>query len=234
MNNYPIITKNKIEKIALRIIEVLEKKNLANDLCIYFNNKRILVKLKYNEENETFSYIREEENNIDPHRYLNYCPYNHIISISTEGGLYHELNYGSGEFPKTLENLFNKTGIYYERGESWNLSFYPIDDDMKIEYTKYEEPPKVIYAYYNKRYIYPEEIKIVMEAWYALSEKTGDIGGCVIGAYLEFKFKGNIYKMDPCSPYQGEGSWTSYVDIISNLLKGFGATEIKWNPGHLD
>ena len=105
---------------------------------------------------------------------------------------------------------------------------------MKIEYTKYEEPPKVIYAYYNKRYIYPEEIKIVMEAWYALSEKTGDIGGCVIGAYLEFKFKGNIYKMDPCSPYQGEGSWTSYVDIISNLLKGFGATEIKWNPGHLD
>lgn len=229
---YPTLTKKTIDSIAVRILDVLEKRDLASDLCIYFNNKRISVKTKI--KNDKIIYERIEEENINPHNYLTYCPYNHIMSISTEGGLYDELNYGSGQFPKVLEDLFKKVGIYYEMGESWNLSFYTLDDRMKVEYTEYEEPPKVIYAYYNKRYIYPEEIRIVMETWYALSEKTGDIGGCVIGAYLEFKFKENIYKMDPCSPYQGEGSWTPYIDIISNLLKGLGATEIKWNPGHLD
>lgn len=234
MNNYPTITKNKIEEIALKIIEVLEKKDLASDLCVYFNNKRISVRLKYNEEDETFYYLREEEENINPHNYLIYCPYNHIISISTEGGLYDELNYGSGEFPKELENLFDKTGIYYERGESWNLSFYPLYDDIKVEYTTYEEPKKTIPLYYTEKEKYPEEIKIVMETWYALSKKRGDIGCCVIGAYLRFDFNGEQYKMIPCSPYQGEGSWTPYVDIISTLLRNLGATNINWNPGHMD
>ena len=232
MTKYPTLTKKKIEILALRILSTLEKKELASDLSIYFNNKRISIKTKYTDEG--VKYERVEEEGINPHDYLTYCPYKHIISISTEGELYTQLNYGSGQFPKVLEDLFKKVGIYYETGESWNLSFYTLDDRMKVEYTEYEEPPKVIYAYYNKRDIYQEEIRIVMEAWYALSEKTGDIGGCVIGAYLEFKFEGNIYKMDPCSPYQGEGSWTPYVDMISNLLKGLGATEIKWNPGRLD
>ena len=232
MNNYPTITKNKIEKIALRILSVLEKKELASDLSIYFNNKRISIKTKYTDESVKYERVKEED--INPHDYLTYCPYKHIISISTEGELYAQLNYGSGQFPKVLEDLFKKVGIYYEMGESWNLSFYPIDDSMKVEYTEYEEPPKVIYACYNKRYIYPEEIRIVMEAWYALSKKTGDIRGCVIGAYLEFKFEGDIYRMSPCSPYQGEGSWTPYVDMISTLLRNLGATEIKWNPVHLD
>ena len=231
MTKYPALTKKKIENLALRILSTLEKKELASDLSIYFNNKRISIKTKYTDEG--VKYERVEEEDINPHDYLTYCPYKHIISISTEGELYTQLNYGSGQFPKVLEDLFKKIGIYYERGESWNLSFYPIDDDMKVEYTEYEEPPKVIYAYYNKRYIYPEEIRIVMEAWHALSKKTGDIGGCVIGAYLKFKFEGDIYRMSPCSPYQGEGSWTPYVDMISTFLRNLGATEIKWNPGHL-
>lgn len=233
MSKYPTLTKEKIEKIAIQILDVLEKRELASDLCIYFNNKRISTKFKERVDEKNI-YQRIEEEGVNPHDYLTYCPYKHIISISTEGGLYTQLNYGSGEFPRVLENLFKKSGIYYEMGESWNLSFYTLDDSMKVEYTEYEEPPEIIYAYYNKRYAYPEEIRIIMEAWYALSEKRGDIGGCVIGAYLKFKFEGDIYKMTPCSPYQGEGSWTPFVDIISKLLSNLGATELEWNPGHLD
>lgn len=229
-----ILTKKDIELIVEKIIFTLKKNNLAGDICIYFNNKRISLKSQYDMKTHEIKYIETHEDNINPHDYFIYCAYEHIISMSFEGPLYDYLNYGKREFPKSLEDLFRKYGIYYEFGDSWNLSFYPIDDKMQIEYTLYDRPEEVIPLYFHKVEQYPEEIRIVMEAWYALSEKTGDIGSCVLGAYLGFRFKGKKYKMFPCSPYQGEGSWTPYVDVISNLLRGLGATELEWYPGVLD
>lgn len=229
-----MLNKKDIELIAEKIITVLKKNNLAEGVCLYFNDKRITCHKEYDPLTKTSIYYEKVEENINPHNYLKYCAYNHILSMSFEGPLYDILNYNPGEFPKILENLFKKYEIYYEFGESWNLSFYPIDDKMQVEYTVYKKPEEAITLYYQKRNEYPEEIKAVMEAWYALSKKTGDIGGCVLGASLDFEFKGKNYRMIPCSPYQGEGSWAPYIEVISNLLRCLGATIINWNPGVLD
>ena len=234
--NYPTLTKNKIEKIARKILDVLEKKQLANDLCIYFNNKRIIVTGKYDKSIDAYVYEETIEDDINPLNYLKYSPSNHIISISTEGELYDILNYGSCTFPKTLENLFKENGIYWELGESWNLSFFAIDENMSVEYTTYEtfksKEPKILHYYCKDDY--SAEIKEIMENWYRLSSFSEDVGCCVLGAGIEFDYNEEKYKMLPCSPYQGEGSWTPYLNFIIHQLEKIGATNIKYNYGIMD
>lgn len=228
------LTKERIEGLALTILEVLQEKELDDALCIYYNNKRINTYGSFNADGEYEKKMKIEEN-INPHDYFQYCAFDHILSISTEGGLYDQLNYGSGMFPAKLETLFKQLGIYWELGDSWNLSFYPIDDNMKIEYTYYEDPreKEIIYRYGEVGKA-PSEIQNIMEAWYELSKQKGDIGACVLCAYLEFEYQGNKCKMLPCSPWQGEGSWTPYIDFVTRSLQNVGATNIKWNPGILD
>lgn len=228
------LTKERIEGLALTILEVLQEKELDDALCIYYNNKRINTYGSFNANGEYEKKMKIEEN-INPHDYFQYCAFDHILSISTEGGLYDQLNYGSGMFPAKLETLFKQLGIYWERGEAWNLSFYPIDDNTEIEYTYYENPEeKEIIISYRMTEECPPEIENIMKAWYMLSEKEGDVGACVIGAYFQFKYNERKYKMLPCSPYQGEGSWTPYIDFVRNCLQNIGATNIEWTPGILD
>ena len=220
-----VLTKERIGGLALTILEVLHEKGLDNALCIYFNNKRI----------STYGGKIDIEENINPHNYFKYCAFDHIISISTEGRLYDKLNYGSGQFPKELEELFEELGIYYEMGNTWNLSFYPIDDDMEIEYTYYENPnEEEIVLFYGAIDKCPPEIGNIMQTWYLLSKKEGDVGSCVLGASVSFEYQNKKYKMSPCSPWQGEGSWTPYVNLVCKQLQSIGATNIKWNPGVLD
>ena len=220
-----VLTKERTEDLALTILEVLHEKELDDALCIYYNNKRI----------STYGKKKDIEENINPHNYFQYCAFNHIISISTEGGLYDKLNYGSGEFPQKLEKLFEELGIYYEMGNSWNLSFYPIDDNMEIEYTYYEDPEeKEIVLFYGAIGKYPPEIENIMRAWWLLCKKEKDIGACVLGAAMRFKYQNKKYKMSPCSPWQGEGSWLPYVEFVKESLENIGAIEIKWDYGVMD
>lgn len=229
-----VLTKERIEDLALTILEVLHEKGLDDALCIYYNNKRINTYGEFNEQGEYVSKIKIEENK-NPHDYFQYCAFNHILSISTEGGLYDKLNYGSNEFPQKLEKLFEELGIYYEMGNAWNLSFYPIDDDMEIEYTYYENPnEKEIVLFYGAIDKCPSEIENIMQTWYLLSKKEGDVGACVLGASVSFEYQNKKYKMLPCSPWQGEGSWTPYVNLVCGQLQNIGATNIEWNPGVLD
>ena len=51
---------------------------------------------------------------------------------------------------------------------------------------------------------------------------------------MAFEYNGIPYHMAPCSPWQGEGSWTPHVNYVINRLKAIGATEIYWNYGRLD
>lgn len=229
-----ILTKERIEDLALTILKVLHEQELDNALCIYYNNKRISTYGEFNKEGEYVTETKIEENK-NPHNYFQYCAFDHIISISTEGRLYDKLNYGSGEFPQKLEKLFKELGIYYEMGNSWNLSFYPIDDNMEIEYTYYENPDeKEIVLSYGAIGKCPPEIENIMQIWYMLSTQQGDIGACVLGASVNFEYQNQKYKMLPCSPWQGEGSWTPYVELVCKQLQNVGATNIKWNPGMLD
>ena len=231
---YRSLSNRKISWLAHKIIKVLEDKCLANDMSVYFNNKVIRVSLKFDKE---WNPIWKECHyyNIDPHNYFEYAAYDHIISISTEGGLYDRLNYDTGEFPEELEKLFSDHGIYWELGNAWNLSFFPIGDDSHIAYTRYHKPKEPIYIWYTMpEEDCPVELMSIMNLWYYLSSKTGDKGGCVIGAYMSFDLEDETYHMSPCSPWQGEGSWTPHINIIKSQLEAIGATNICWNCGRLD
>ena len=235
--NYPKITKDIIEKIVSEIINVLCENELAGDMGIYYNNKRTWITHKFDENWESV-WVREDKENIDPHDYFEWAAYNHIISISTEGGLYEQLNYGSGEFPRKLEQMFREYGIYYEFGDSWNLTFFPVDEEDRIEYTIYKKPspPKYIYlmgdgSASDKT---PREFEPIMQEWWRRSEATGDYGGCVIGAKIKFWYKDEEYHMAPCSPWQGEGSWEPHVEYVKKELQKLGATNLYWDYGRLD
>ena len=183
------LSKRKISWLAHKIIKVLEDECLASDLSVYFNNKVIRVSLKFDKE---WNPIWKERSyrNIDPHDYFEYAAYDHIISISTEGGLYDSLNYDSGEFPEELEKLFRDHGIYWERGNAWNLTFFPAtDNDSHIAYTRYHKPKEPIYIWYTMpEEDCPVELMHIMNEWYNLSYRTGDKGCCVLGAmeYLNY------------------------------------------------
>ena len=106
---------------------------------------------------------------------------------------------------------------------------------MEIEYTYYENPnEEEIVLFYGAIDKCPPEIGNIMQTWYLLSKKEGDVGSCVLGASVSFEYQNKKYKMSPCSPWQGEGSWTPYVDLVCKQLQRIGATNIEWNPGVLD
>lgn len=233
---YPKMSKQDIESLANKIIEVLCKKELAGDMCVYFNNKRISVCEKFDKDfNCTYKISVEEE--VNPHDYFD-CAYAHIISLSTEGGLYDRLNMGLG-FPDELESLFKYWGIYHEQWDSWNLSFYPVDEDEgRIEFTHYLQPiqPMCIALRwgYDPTPETPAEFIPIMKEWWKRSAETGDSGCCVLGAQLHFIYKGTPYQMSACSPCQTEGSWLPHVEWVKEELGKLGATNFFWDCGRMD
>ena len=219
------LTKQNIEQLAKEIIAFLKKEEIAGDVSIYFNNK--VMRSKSNDNG--YEWITEE--NIDPHNYFEYAAYDHILSMSFEGGLYSVLNYSFGRREEEFYNIFDKYGLYYELGDSWNLSAYPIDNDMEVEYTKYEKP-KTIYLYKNT-YI-PEQLKNIMDMWWELSKNTNDGGSCVLGAGFNFEWNGDRYFMPAQSPYQGSISWENHIDVIKQKLENINATKICYDWGRID
>lgn len=226
------ITKTDIERLANEIIEFLNKEELASDVSIYFNNKVIRENGSWDNE---FNYIPKWETteNVNPHDYFEYCAYDHILSMSFEGGLYELLNYGGGSRMGKFEKIFEKYGLYYELGNAWNLSCYTINGDTEIEYTYYEKPKKKIYLH-SGNFLNPRELQNIMDRWYNLSEKEGDVGSCVLGAGFNFEWQNDEYFMPAQSPWQGSCSWEAHKDVVHKMLEDVGATEIRYAWGIMD
>lgn len=227
-----MMTKKDIEDMAMEVVQFLKQNDMANDVCIYYNNKRwstLYTKLDTGE----WSYQEVIQDNMNPFDYFEYANDKHILSMSFEGTLYDLLNYYAGRLYDEFAEIFNKRGLYYEFGNAWNLSVYPDDDYDGIEYTSYEPEPEPEYIYHGKADVLPE-LRGLMDLWWHMSKDTGDRGGCVIGAGMCFTYKGKSYKMAPCSPYQGELSWTPHVEFVKETLKNIGAEDIYWNCGRLD
>lgn len=223
-------TKELIEQFAYDVMKYLTKYNLDSSVCIYFNNKRIRHEYDLREENHTPKLIVEE--NMNPFDYFEYANHNHILSMSFEGPLYESINY-SGYKTEGLRELFEKYGVYWELGNAWNLSAYPIDDDLEIEYTAYGRPKERKELYMWDQSI-PTDLRKIMDAWYKLSETEGEGGSCVIGAGFNFTWNGEDYFMNACSPYQGSLSWEKYKDVVYLMLKGIRAEKINYDWGRMD
>ena len=222
------LTKANIETLANEIITFLEINTLASDVSLYFNDKVMRGRHKWDKDDNYIVYWVTEDN-VDPHTYFEYAAYDHILSMSFEGPLYNLLNYScSAEF----DAIFEKYGLYYEFGNAWNLTAYT-SRDMDVEYTQYSRPKEPIYLS-RWREDNPTELQAIMDKWYELSKAIGDKGSCVLGAGFHFEWQGNEYFMSACSPWQGSLSWEAHIDTIKELLKDVGATEIYYNYGRMD
>ena len=225
------LTKKDIENFAYEIWDFLFDNDLDSDVCIYFNNKRMRNKCTWNGDNFISEFIIEEDMN--PLDYFEYVNYEHILSMSFEGPLYEVLNYTFGKKEEKFRQIFEKHGFYYELGNAWNLSVYPSDDNMEIEFTEYVRPKERIYLYMWDRNI-PTELREIMDKWYALSERAGDKGSCVLGAGFYFTWNEDQYFMTACSPWQGSISWETSKDDIKSMLENIGATDIYYSWGRMD
>jgi hypothetical protein len=232
------LTKAKIEELVFEIEEFLKGHDFIGDVCIYFNDKRHAWRGKYDEKWNFDGYVCDIRENISPLDYFEYANPEHILSMSFEGSFYDVMN-GYTSFHFDLQDKFSellkKYSLYYELGNAWNLSCYPTDDDMEIEYTDYsnEVKPEPEFIYLGKADVLPE-LKNIMIAWHEMSKLTGDQGCCVVGACMKFDYNGKTYEMAACSPWQGENSWTPHVTTIKLMLGNIGATNIKWDCGRMD
>ena len=226
------ITKVDIEKLANEIIAFLEAHNIANDVSIYYNNNVVRSKSEYNTDgNYIYTWIKTY--GVNPHDYFEYCAYDHILSMSFEGALYDILNYRGGVLQEKFEDIFERYGLYTERGNSWNLSAYLINDDTEVEYTYYDRPKKTIYLY-SINFSTPSELGKIMDIWYDLSAKEDDKGSCVLGAGFNFEWQGDKYFMSAQSPWQGSISWEVHKDTIRKMLEDIGAINIQYDWGRMD
>ena len=225
------ITKTDIERLANEIIAFLELYDIADSVSIYYNGNVVRSKSEYT--NGKYSYFWVKTDDVDPHDYFEYAAYNHILSMSFEGGLYDVLNYSGGHIYEKFVKIFEKYGLYFELGNAWNLSCYLTGDNIEVEYTHYEKPKKIFYLH-NGNFLNPNELQNIMDIWYELSRKEGEGGSCVLGAGFKFEWNGDSYFMPAQSPYQGSCSWEAHKDVIHKMLEDVGVTEIYYNWGRMD
>ena len=226
------LTKIKIEEMANEIIDYLKANGLDDNVCIYFNNKRIKLSLNWDRENKKLTPYVEIDEDMNPLDYFEYANPKHILSMSFENSLYRLINYGYDT--DAFDAIFKKYGLYYELGNAWNLTAYPdtinYDD---IEYTSYERGPDPIMIYSHSTDV-PNELLVIKHEWDNLSSSTQHLGGsCVIGDGFEFKYKGTRYDMIT-PPYQGSLIYEHWIDVIKKDLEVIGATDIHYNYGHMD
>ncbi len=128
-NRLNTLTEELIENLAVEIREFLLAEEMWQDVTIYFNGKAFST---YDKENGKYYYndrehlvVQEDE---DPERYFEYVNPEHILSMSFEGPVYEMVNCwpGYSSIQKRFDSIFEKYGIYYELGNSWNLSCYYI------------------------------------------------------------------------------------------------------------
>ena len=115
----------KTERLAQEIYKLLREYDAWIDTCIYYNGKR-MSSCKRTENGHEFRYNGEPfYDEADPRDFFEYV--GPILSMSFEGPLYEAINYGTNSSLETrLQGLFERFGVYYELGNAWNLSVYPI------------------------------------------------------------------------------------------------------------
>lgn len=127
LKNHPDFPAEKIEALARAIYDLLLSHGIWQDVSIYFNGKCMsscndtATKFRYNGE----PFISEGK---DPRDCFDYVAEKHILSMSFEGPLYEALNgyAGNWEIEAELIALLKKYGCYYELGNAWNLTCYPL------------------------------------------------------------------------------------------------------------
>lgn len=117
---------DRAEALANDIYTWCLEHDCLQDVYIYYNGKR-MSRGKYKNSQNAYghSIVQLIEDDMDPRDYFEYVREPNILSMSFEGTLYDILN---NHDMFALQDLFSKYGLYYELGDAWNLSAYPIDE----------------------------------------------------------------------------------------------------------
>ena len=117
-----------IEQLAIEIRTFLLERDMWQDVDIYFNHKRFGT---YDRKDKKYYYndpthlVCEED--IEPNEYFEYVAEPHILSMAFEGPVCHMVYYGTDMATKRqFDEIFEKHGLYYEMGNHWNFTCYPI------------------------------------------------------------------------------------------------------------
>jgi hypothetical protein len=120
---------SKYKLLAIDIYEWCIKHDLWGDNVIYFDGKAWANgDTWYGENGKKIAEDLYEYEDRNPKDYFEYANPK-TLSMSFEGGLNHVLNgytSRSWKLEEEFSKLFKKYGLYYELGNSWNLSAYEI------------------------------------------------------------------------------------------------------------
>lgn len=167
----------------------------------------------------------------EPSEYCEYFPEDFVLGFIFDGDAYEIMNgYCQSNIPDAFSELLGKYNCWMEYASE--AYCYLVSENEFTEY--YHNKKESICWLYHPDQAPDATIRHIMTTWYSLSEKVGDFGGCVVGAYLEFVYNGQKYRMSAQSPWQGEGSWTTPLDTVIRMTRESGATDIRWNCGRLD
>lgn len=124
--NHAAWPEERCERLAMQIYRWLIDHDMWIDTCIYYNGKRLSTDGMIDGKH-VFRYNGEPfvEEGIDPRDYFDYVANPHILSMSFEGPLFTALNYG-GDMIDKFEDMFRENGCYFELGDAWNLTCYPV------------------------------------------------------------------------------------------------------------
>lgn len=118
---------DRAEALARDIYTWCIENDCWQDVYIYYNGKRMGTSGKDKNGKTVYCYGGTPfiEDGYDPRDYFQYVREPNILSMSFEGPLYQILNCHD---MFALQDLFSKYGLYYECGNAWNLSAYPINE----------------------------------------------------------------------------------------------------------
>lgn len=122
------ITPENMQKMAVKIIKLLIEKDLFDMINIYaggkhytydsYKNDPELREVKINNNNSY--YVKDFDMNNIPVEYNN----PETLTMTFEGPLYYELNYGNGKIHNEINKILDQYGLYSEMGYAWSLAAY--------------------------------------------------------------------------------------------------------------
>lgn len=121
-SSWNLMAKNKkLKDLAFEIAELITEYNVDQDVAIYFND----VRLQCFTTNDKEGWVLEE--GFKGSEYTKYAN-DDTITMTFEGPLYSIMNCYiiSDNFFDDFDNLLKEYGYYYELGNAWNLSLYPL------------------------------------------------------------------------------------------------------------
>ena len=129
LRNAPGWDSERLESLACDIYNYLLKYEMWVDVSIYYDGKR-MSSSRERDGRWDFNYNGDPfiEEGKDPRDYFEYVAENHIISMSFEGPFYDVMNYQGGAILDGFDKLLAKHGLWYERGDAWNITLYEMEE----------------------------------------------------------------------------------------------------------